>query len=61
LPEGLFGLAVEQIESIEELRTEGADFQGKKRAWYRGALLEMVDPARLMEEINRRLSGKQSG
>ena len=55
LPEGRFGLQVDQIESIEELRTEGADFQGKKRSWYRGALLEMIEPQGLMEDINRRL------
>jgi chemotaxis signal transduction protein len=60
LPDGRFGLAVDQIESIEEIRTEGAEFQGKKRSWHRGTLLELVEPNRLMGDINQRLSGSEA-
>jgi purine-binding chemotaxis protein CheW len=59
LPEGRFGFVVDQIESIEEIRTEGAEFQGKKRSWHRGNLLELVEPKRLMGDINRRLSSSE--
>lgn len=66
LAEGRFGLEVDQIESIEDLRTDGADFHGKKRTWHRGALLEMIEPDNLTVEIGRRLGqdpkpGKQPG
>lgn len=60
LPDGRFGLVVDQIESIEEVRTESAEFQGKKRSWHRGKLLELVEPSRLMLDINRRLSGSDA-
>jgi purine-binding chemotaxis protein CheW len=60
LDEGHFGLVVDQIESIEEIRTEGAGFQGRKRSWHRGTLLELLEPSWLLEDIHRRLSGPDS-
>jgi chemotaxis signal transduction protein len=60
LPDGTFGLAVEQIESLEEVRSDGSGTPGRKRCWYRGSLLELLEPDRLMEDLQARLLGEST-
>ena len=50
------GLAVDQIESLEEVRAEGPVQQGRKRSWHRGALMELIDPEFLEGSIKQRLA-----
>jgi chemotaxis signal transduction protein len=57
----LFGLAVEQIESLEEVGAEGPSLHGRKRSWYHGSLLEHLEPGGLAEEIRARLKQQEGG
>jgi|GEM_PF-1890857 len=56
------GLAVEQIEALEEVRAEGPIRQGRRRSWHRGALMELIDTDYIQGSIKRRLAeiGRQS-
>jgi hypothetical protein len=50
------GLAVDQIEALEEVRAEGPAKQGRKRSWHRGALMELIDTDFIQGSIQRRLA-----
>ena len=50
------GLAVDQIEALEEVRAEGPAKQGRKRSWHRGALMELIDAEFIQGSIQRRLA-----
>jgi chemotaxis signal transduction protein len=56
------GLAVDQIEALEEVRAEGPARQGRKRSWHRGALMELIDTDYIRGSIQRRLAeiGRES-
>ena len=56
------GLAVDQIESLEEVRAEGPARQGRRRSWHRGALMELIDTEFLEGSIKQRLAeiGRES-
>jgi chemotaxis signal transduction protein len=56
------GLAVDQIEALEEVRAEGPALQGRRRSWHRGALMELIDTDYIQGSIQRRLAeiGRQS-
>ncbi len=51
------GLAVDQIESLEEVRAEGPAQQGRRRSWHRGALMELIDGDFIRGAIQERLAG----
>jgi chemotaxis signal transduction protein len=55
LADELVGLAVEQIESLEEVRTEGPQIQERQQFWCRGNLLEMIDLLHLHQNIQKSL------
>lgn len=44
---------VRQIESLEEIRAGGPAIRGRKRAWLRGRLLTLLDPAALLGALIR--------
>ena len=50
------GLAVDQIEALEEVRAEGPAKQGRKRSWHRGAWMELIDAEFIQGFIQRRLA-----
>lgn len=55
----LIGLAVDQIESLDLVKTEGVttcEKTGYSRTWYRGSLLEQFDSAVLDKAIRRLLA-----
>jgi chemotaxis signal transduction protein len=56
------GLAVDQIEALEEVRAEGPARQGRRRSWHRGALMELIDTEFIQASIQRRLAeiGRES-
>jgi len=56
------GLAVGQIEALEEVRAEGPARQGRRRSWHRGALMELIDTDFIQGSIQRRLAeiGRES-
>lgn len=56
------GLAVDQIEALEEVRAEGPARQGRRRSWHRGALMELIDTDFIQGSIQRRLAeiGRES-
>lgn len=54
LDESLFALGVDQVESLESVRLEGPAYQGRRRAWYHGALLDLLDPGHLAQDLMRR-------
>ena len=49
-------IQVDQIESIEEVRSEGPALHGRRRAWLRGTLLTLLDPEGLMRTIREMLA-----
>jgi chemotaxis signal transduction protein len=51
------GLAVDQIESLEEVRAEGPAQAGRRRSWHRGALMELIDAEFIQGTIKQRLAG----
>ncbi len=53
-------LQVDQIESFEEIRSEGPSIQGRRRAWFRGSLLTLLEPELLQQTIYDRLSGQDT-
>jgi chemotaxis signal transduction protein len=55
------GLAVDQIESLEEVRAEGPAQQGRRRSWHRGALMELIDTEFIENSIKQRLAGVDRG
>lgn len=57
-----FGLAVDQIESLEEVRAEGPARQGRRRSWHRGTLMELIDTEFIEGSIKQRLTeiGRES-
>lgn len=56
------GLAVDQIDSLEEVRAEGPGHEGRKRSWHRGTLMELIDAGFIEDSIQRRLAeiGRES-
>jgi chemotaxis signal transduction protein len=56
------GLAVDQIESLDEVRAEGPVQQGRRRSWHRGALMELIDTEFIEGSIKQRLTeiGRES-
>lgn len=53
-----YGLAVDKIESMDKIRVEGPEIQGRRRCWHRGALLELINSAYLTQEIYGRLKDR---
>lgn len=56
LEPGVFALGVDQVASLESVHVEGPGYQGRRRAWYRGTLLELLDPESLAGELMQRAS-----
>jgi len=56
------GLAVDQIEALEEVRAEGPVQKGRRRSWHRGALMELIDTDYIRSSIQHRLAeiGRES-
>ena len=56
------GLAVDQIEALEDVRAEGPARHGRRRSWHRGALMELIDTDFIQGSIRRRLAeiGRES-
>jgi len=50
------GLAVDQIEALEEVRAEEPARKGRRRSWHRGALMELIDTDFIQGSIQRRLA-----
>jgi chemotaxis signal transduction protein len=55
----LIGLAVDQIESIEEVEVEGPLSGETRRSWLRGALIEQLDTGVLADGMRKRAAGQQ--
>jgi hypothetical protein len=49
------GWQVDQIECLEEVQAEGPIVEGRRRAWYRGALLTLIDPSLFGESVVQQL------
>jgi chemotaxis signal transduction protein len=52
-------IQVDQIESIEEVRSEGPALRGRRRAWLRGKLLTLLEPDGLQHTIHELLTRSQ--
>jgi Chemotaxis signal transduction protein len=50
------GWQVDQIECLEVVQAEGPIVDGRRRAWYRGALLTLIDPSLFGESVVQQLS-----
>jgi chemotaxis signal transduction protein len=50
------GWQVEQIECLEVVQAEGPIVEGRRRAWYRGAPLTLIDPNLFGESVVQQLS-----
>jgi CheW-like domain len=50
------GWQVDQIECLEEVRAEGPIVDGRRRAWYRGALLTLIEPNLFGETVAQQFS-----
>ena len=53
----IVALQVDQIESLEEVRSEGPSIRGRCRAWLRGSLLTLLETEMLIQTIHSRLTG----
>lgn len=54
-------LQVDQIEALEEVRSEGPMTRGRRRAWLRGTLLTLLEPELLDQTIRKRLADHRVG
>jgi chemotaxis signal transduction protein len=52
----VLALAVNQIESVEEIRVDGSSVAEQKQAWFHGAMLVLLDPKVLSETIRQKLN-----
>ncbi len=51
------GWQVDQIECLEEVQAEGPIVDGRRRAWFRGTLLTLIEPNLFGESVVQQLSG----